>query len=261
MLTSFTLYSAYLLMLLASVHSPMHAISSRAPASPPAMRAVRAATGRIEGTVVISSALTNRRPQFRIYADPGPGAQPPAPPREGLAGEMKNVVIYLESEHGRAVAAPDSLAQARRHGTIAQSDERFTPHVLPVMQGATVDFPNEDDVFHNVFSLSSARTFDLGRYPRGDSKSVTFPKAGTVQVFCHIHGDMSAVVLVLPNPYFAVPEPTGRFIIDDVPEGDYSIVGWHERVRPIVKTVHVAAGRTTTMDFNIPVPPAPSTEP
>ena len=244
----------YLLMLFAAVHAPMHASPRLAPSR---AAAPRAATGRIEGTVEISSALSSRRPQFRIYADPGPGAVPPPTPGDGLASEMRNVVLYLEAPRGRPIAAPDSLVQAHLRGTIAQSDERFSPHVLPVMQGATVEFPNEDDVFHNVFSLSSARTFDLGRYPRGDSKSVTFSRAGTVQVFCHIHGDMSAIVLVLPNPYFATPESTGRFVIDNVPEGEYSIVGWHERIRPIVKTIRVTAGHTSTVDFNIPLPPAP----
>ena len=73
-------------------------------------------------------------------------------------------------------------------------------------------------------------------------------------MFCHIHSDMSAVVLVLPNPFFATPDASHRFTIDDVPEGDYAIVGWHERIKPIVRHVHVVAGQTATIDFNIPLP-------
>jgi len=140
---------------------------------------------------------------------------------------------------------------------MAQRDERFVPHVLPVVQGATVDFPNEDDVYHNVFSLSSAagpKGFDLGRYPKGTSRSVTFTRAGTVQVACHIHSDMSAIILVLANPYFASPDDNHHFVIDDVPEGDYTIVGWHERIKPINRRIHVTAGQTTPVDFNIPLP-------
>jgi hypothetical protein len=147
---------------------------------------------------------------------------------------------------------------------MSQRDERFAPHVLPVLQGTTVDFPNDDDVYHNVFSLSSAAGkggFDLGRYPKGASKSWTFDKAGTVQVFCHIHSDMSAVVLVLPNPFFASPDDAHRFAIDDVPDGDYTIVGWHERIRPITRKIHVAAGQTTTVDFNIPLPQGGASRP
>ena len=207
----------------------------------PAHVQIRPATGRIEGTVLLSTTLTSRRPRFRIYADPGPGSRPPARPQD----EMHNVVLYVQH-------APSSDA-APGHASMAQRDEQFVPHVLPVMRGTTVEFPNEDVVFHNVFSLSSTSTFDLGRYPRGASKSVLFEKTGAVQVFCHIHSDMSAVVLVLDNPYFAVAD-SGRYVIESVPPGDYTIVGWHERIKPVTHTVHVAAGQTAKIDFNIPIP-------
>ena len=216
------------------------------------------ATGRIEGAVVISSTLAARRPQFRIYTEPGTGGIPPAPPRDPLAAELRNVVIYLEGDTTR-LPAPAERMQRAGHGTVAQRDERFVPHVLPVLVGAKVEFPNEDDVYHNVFSLSTAagpNGFDLGRYPKGQSRTVTFARPGTVQVFCHIHSDMSASVLVLQNPYFAQPTDDRRYAIDDVPEGDYTIVGWHDRAKPVVRRVHVTAGQTSTVDFNIPVPPA-----
>ena len=223
---------------------------------PIAKAAQRPATGRIEGTVEISVSLTARRPQFRPYADPGAGSLPPAPPKDLIAAEVKNVILYLETDSARrlAVAQPEGKARA----SMAQRDERFVPHILPVLQGATVEFPNEDDVYHNVFSLSGPagrnRGFDLGRYPKGTSRSVTFSKPGIVQVFCHIHSDMSATVYVLSNPFFASPSEDHRYVIDDVPEGDYTIVGWHERIVPISKRVHVVAGQTTTLDFNIPLP-------
>lgn len=210
----------------------------------------RAATGRIEGTVEISSSLSSRRPQFRIYAEPGTGVTPPPAPRDQTAAEMKNVVIYLEGDMGRA-------GESAPHARMSQRDERFVPHILPVLQGTTVDFPNDDDIYHNVFSLSAAagpHGFDLGRYPKGQSRSVTFDRAGTVQVFCHIHSDMSAVVLVLSNPFFTTPDDAHHFAIADVPEGDYVIIGWHERIKPVTRRVHVTAGQTTTVDFNIPLP-------
>jgi plastocyanin len=223
------------------------------PSAPPAH-----GVGRIAGTVEISTVLSTRRPQFRIYAEPGSGALPPAPPSDPVAAELPNVVIYLEGDSTELPASADRIAAARR-GRVAQRGERFVPHVLAVVAGATVDFPNEDDVFHNVFSLSAAagpNGFDLGRYPRGDSRSVLFPRPGTVQVACHIHSDMSAIVLVLKNPFFASPAPDHRFAIEDVPEGDYTIVGWHERIKPIMRRVHVTAGQTTSIDFNIPLPPS-----
>lgn len=198
--------------------------------------------GRIEGEVLISTALSSRRPRFRIYSDPGPGARPPA--RE--MDEISNVVLYVEN------APADDAVPAG--GSIAQEGERFVPHVLPVLRGSLVEFPNTDDVFHNVFSLSSAKTFDLGRYPKGNSKSVVFDEPGVIQVFCHIHSDMSAVILVLANPYFTVPASNGHYSISGVPAGDYTVVGWHERIRPVRRTVHVVAGATTRLDFNIPLP-------
>jgi plastocyanin len=215
-------------------------MSSTTPAS--ASRA-RAVTGRIEGEVVISSALSSRRPRFRIYADPGPGSRPPAPE----TNEIRNVVLYVQN-------APDVDAAPTAHATMRQDDERFMPHVLPIVRGTTVDFPNADDVFHNVFSLSSTHTFDLGRYPKGSAKAVTFEKSGIVQVFCHIHSDMSAVILVLDGPHFAQPATDGRYVIDDVPPGEYTVVGWHERIKPVMRKVRVVAGETTRLDFNIPLP-------
>lgn len=204
----------------------------------------RIAGGRIEGQVLLSTTLTNRRPRFRIYSDPGAVSRPAA--NDGQ--EMRNVVLYLQN-----VGVPDGTAPAR--GTIVQKDQ-FEPHVLPVQRGAAVDFPNQDDVFHNVFSLSSAATFNLGRFPKGTSKSWLFDKSGTVQVFCQIHADMSAVILVLDNPHFAIPSDSGRYVIDNVPPGEYTVVGWHERIKPVTRTVRVTAGETTRLDFNIPIPAA-----
>ncbi|MDQ6633479.1 MAG: carboxypeptidase regulatory-like domain-containing protein [Gemmatimonadota bacterium] len=210
------------------------------------------ATGRIEGEVTISTTLSARRPRFRIYADPGPGSRPPAPAPE--AAEIRNVVLYLEP-------APALEAGAATHATMRQEDERFAPHVLPVLAGTTVDFPNGDDVFHNVFSLSSAKTFDLGRFPKGSAKSVQFDRSGVVQVFCHIHSDMSAVVLVLDNAFHTVPAADGRYTLEGVPPGEYTVVGWHERIKPISRTIRVRAGETARQDFNIPLPRGGETVP
>ena len=217
--------------------------SRRAPA------VARAATGRIEGDVVISKSLTARRARFRIYAGDGAAALPPA---RDTVDERHNVIIYLTSSATPPDDAGATVADDR--AKIRQLGERFVPHVVPVRRGSTVEFPNDDPVFHNVFSLSTAKAFDLGRYPRGASKSLTFDRAGVVQVFCHIHADMSAIILVLDTPLFARPDSTGRFVLDGVPPGDYTIVGWHERIRPVTRVVHVEAGRTSAVDFNIPLP-------
>jgi plastocyanin len=240
--------------------------ASRLPAATPHIPDIpRADVGRIFGNVVISSALTAKRPRFRIYTEAGPGAVPPPPPRSDIPSELRNVVVYLGG-NGRAgsdLAQAGTIAAATldsmRRGVMAQTQERFEPHVLSLLQDGRVDFPNRDDVYHNVFSLSRVKTFDLGRYPTGSSKSVTFTKPGVVQVFCHIHSDMSGIVFVLPNPFFARPDTVGSYAIDDIPVGDYTIVGWHERTKPVSLRVHVAAGQTTRVDFNLPLerPPEP----
>jgi plastocyanin len=175
-------------------------------------------------------------------------------PANELTAELKNVVVFLRADgpaRSATPAGPDSVA------VMAQLRERFDPHVLPVLQGTRVEFPNYDDVYHNVFSLSRAGTFDLGRYPRGASRSVTFDRAGVVQVFCHIHADMSGIVMVLPNAFFTAPDTTGRYALEHVPAGEYTIVGWHERTRPVSYRVRVVAGQTTTIDFQLPLGATP----
>jgi hypothetical protein len=220
------------------------ALAIVAPAPAP-HRVDRRATGRIEGAVEISPSLTARRPQYRFYADPGSGSLPPAPPRDPVAAELRNVVIYLEGDSARLWSLAQS-PEPRMRTTIAQRDERFVPHVRAVVQGATVDFPNEDDVFHNVFSLSAAasqngRGFDLGRYPRGSSRSVTFVSRVSFKCSAHSrrHGAFSYGCL---QPVLRVPSDDHRFVIDDVPEGDYTIVGW--RTHQADHQTHPRLGRT-----------------
>jgi len=211
-------------------------------------------TGRIRGSVVLSHALAARRtPRFRIYADVGPGSTPPSAPAADLKGENANVVVYLELDPAKVLAG--GTGPAHPPPVMTQKDEQFWPHVLPIVAGTTVDFPNRDDVFHNVFSLSGTKTFDLPKYPAGSSRSVTFPRVGVVNVFCHIHADMSAVILVRDNPYFISPDTTGSFTLDGIPPGDYRLVAWHERIKPISIGVKIVAGQTTPVLFNIPLPP------
>lgn len=208
--------------------------------------------GRISGTVVLSHALAGRRPRFRIYADAERGSTPPSKPAPDLKDEYANVVVYLELDPARALAAGSNPAMPKP--SLVQHGEQFIPHVLGIVQGTTVDFPNEDDVFHNIFSLSGTRTFDLPKYPAGSSRSVTFPRHGVVNVFCHIHADMSAVILVRDNPYFVSPDTSGAFSLDGIPPGDYTLVAWHERINPVTRKVRIVGGQTTAVSFNIPLP-------
>ena len=127
----------------------------------------------------------------------------------------------------RRRAAPSKSASPGAR-VMDQRNETFVPHVLGVTAGTVVDFPNSDRTFHNVFSLSRAKRFDLGRYAAGRSKSVRFDRPGVVRVFCDIHSHMNAFVLVFSHPFFDVTDADGRFRIDNVPAGTYTVVGWYE---------------------------------
>jgi plastocyanin len=164
--------------------------------------------------------------------------------------EIKNVVVYLKD-------VPYRGALATRRVEMNQDHETFVPHVLAVTRGSTIDFPNEDPIYHNVFSLSSAASFNLGRYPTGQSRRQPMTKAGIVKVYCQIHSHMSATILVFDHPYFTIPELDGSFELTNVPPGDYGIVGWHERVGERITTVHVDRGRTVTVDLSLPVDERP----
>jgi plastocyanin len=160
--------------------------------------------------------------------------------------EIRNVVVYLKD-----VAFSGSMSPVK--AVLRQEHETFMPHVLPIMRGSTVEFPNDDPIFHNVFSLSSAASFDLRRYPRGQSRSQQFPKPGIVKVYCHIHSHMSATIVVLDHPYFTIPETDGTFELPNVPPGEYTVVGWHERVGERRARVRVERGRAATVDLSLPV--------
>jgi len=203
--------------------------------------------GAIKGTVHITDKLTGQRMRFRLY----PGFKPsPAPAeRDPREEEWRNVVLYLKS----APPGKSNTDASTLKLTMAQEGETFIPHVLPILVGSTVEFPNHDPIFHNVFSLSGAKTFDLGRYPRGDSRSVTFDQVGIIPVFCHIHSDMSAIIMVLDNPYFTVPGAGGRYRIGNIPPGTYTLVAWHERSKPVEKQVEVIDDHTLELDITVPI--------
>jgi len=210
------------------------------------------ATGGIIGKVVLSPRLTSRQVRFHLYPDAVAADtrhKPPAPPNE-----LRNVVVYVEyAPSATATTAANVSPAATPVPAIRQEDLTFVPHVLAVTKGTEVEFPNTDPVFHNVFSLSRAESFDLGRYPKGASKRVRFDSSGVVKVFCHIHSDMSAIVVVLDNPFFVSPDVDGSYVIDGLPPGDYKVTGWHERAHPVTLRVHVDAGKRSPADFNIPL--------
>jgi plastocyanin len=157
-------------------------------------------------------------------------------------------VVYLENG---PTGAFDDRPAARVQMT--QRDETFIPHVLAVRVGTTVDFPNEDETYHNVFSLSKVRRFDLGRYAAGHSKPVRFDRAGVVRVFCDIHSHMNAFVLVFNHRFFDTTDAGGRYEIGAVPPGRYTVLAWHDgSVRDSRVVTVPEGGQTVELDFVLP---------
>jgi plastocyanin len=178
-----------------------------------------AINGTIRGRVELpsSSTRTERRPAVTQLGGTRAEHQHPD------AADRQVSVVYLERAPRGAFGERDE-----RHVRLDQRNERFVPHVLAITVGSVVDFPNNDRTYHNVFSLSEARSFDLGRYAAGNSKSVRFDRPGIVRVFCDIHSHMNAFILVFAHRYFAVTDADGRYRIDNVPPGTYTVSMWNE---------------------------------
>jgi hypothetical protein len=119
--------------------------------------------------------------------------------------------------------------------------------------GSVVSFPNFDPIFHNVFSLSKSKSFDLGYYPEGQTRKVRFERPGVVQVFCHLHANMSAAVVVTPNGWFARPARDGSFVLRSVPAGQHTVVLWHKSAGFFRQKVELAQGSSVHAAFEIPI--------
>jgi plastocyanin len=172
------------------------------------------ANGTIRGRVDLRQPLADSVPRTSV-ADLGMAA-----PRAPID---RRSVVYLDPAPR---AAFDTREEPRPR--MDQRNETFVPHVLAIVSGTTVDFPNSDQTYHNVFSLSKTRSFDLGRYAVGRTKSVRFDRPGIVRVFCDIHSHMSAFILVFSHRYFSVVDDEGRYRLENVPPGTYTVMAWNE---------------------------------
>ena len=159
--------------------------------------------------------------------------------------ELERVSVYLEG----APAATSGAVTA----VLKQKNRRFLEETVVVPAGSKVSFPNLDPIFHNVFSLSRTRTFDLGNYSRNQTRLVKFPKPGIVRVYCHLHPNMSATVVVTPNRWAARPDAAGRYTPSGVPPGDDTVVAWHKSGGIFRRNIRVVEGRNGDLDFMIPI--------
>jgi len=162
--------------------------------------------------------------------------------------DYSGVVVWLDPTSGTT-----GVPVAPHHAEMIQKNKTFLPHVLAITVGTTVDFPNRDPIFHNAFSNYNGQIFDVALYPPGTSKSIAFRREGVVRVFCNIHPSMSAVILVLKSPYFAVSDKRGSVRIPDVPAGSYQLHVFHERATEqtlagLTRSVEIPAG-----DLDLPV--------
>jgi plastocyanin len=227
----------------ALLSSASFATSASSSGSGPALstgrrESARAASGAIRGRVELRRAPTptTRRP---TVAELGAPADPDR-------ADRTRSIVYLETAPRGAF---EQIEPARV--VMDQRNETFVPHVLAITTGTIVDFPNSDRIYHNVFSLSKTARFDLGRYEVGHSKSVRFDRPGIVRVFCEIHSHMNAFILVFSHRFFAMTDAEGRYRIDNVPPGSYSLVAWNEGVASESRAVVVPDGAATEVDFTL----------
>ena len=190
-------------------------------------------------------------------------------PGQAMAGKITGIVKTkgLRSPADILVyvvkAPPVQEDLSRTKFIMDQQNLTFNPHILPVPVGATVHFPNNDKVDHNIFSLSRTKKFNLGSYKTGESKTVTFDKPGIVELRCDVHAEMAAYIMVLKNPYFAVTDDQGRFEIPDskqleqsgikgikdLPEGNYILKTWHEKLKTQKQKITIPKNGDVTVEI------------
>jgi plastocyanin len=202
--------------------------------APAVARPDPATTGVVSGTIAFPAVQPRRRRRGR-YPGQAPGSDANGAPSDVLPG-----VVYIEDVTGDPVTGVSARME--------QEGIAFDPPVLPVRVGTTVAFPNLDPVYHNVLSYSTAKRFDLGRYAKGEARTVTFDQPGVVRLACEIHQQMRGFVVVLAQPHFVVTAGN-RFHLEGVPPGTHRLALWHDRFTLEPVTVEVEAGRSTTVQL------------
>lgn len=158
--------------------------------------------------------------------------------------ELRDFVVYIDGPAAEKPAKPVIKM-------ITQKGVTFNPRVTPIMAGTIIEWPNQDEIYHNVFSISEAKQFDLELYKSPEIKRVPFDKPGRVDVFCSIHTTMNCIILVLENPWFALSDANGRYSITNVPPGTYKLKAWHERLPIVTKEVVVPASGDLKVDITL----------
>jgi plastocyanin len=214
-----------------------------------AMTAASVFAADITGTVTVKQRLTRPSVTAAISMyERGPAVELGRDAEsDPLAAERARVVIWIENSGGEFTGGGNLQARMQ------QVNRRFDPDIVVIPRGSSVTFPNMDPIFHNVFSLSMPKSFDLGNYPKGDTRTVVFPKPGIINVSCRLHPNMAGVVVVTPNHWYARAGRDGQFALRDLPPGKYTVVAWHKSAKAIRREVQVEEGRNAVVDFLVPV--------
>ena len=168
--------------------------------------------------------------------------------------EIHEFVVYIVGPVRTNLVVPaPAPVQVVTTRKINQKGAMFSPRIMPIMVGTTVEWPNQDEIYHNVFSISDAKPFDLGLYKHPETKRVTFDQVGRVDAFCSIHKTMNCIVLVLENPFFAATDSKGSYSIPNVPAGAYKLKAWHERLPSQVREITVPESGEVRVDFTLGV--------
>jgi plastocyanin len=214
-----------------------------------------ASAGDVHGRALVTKRLSKKALSPIVYNLRGTAA-PPAPLDTEPVNEFDRMVVILEAEKNAGKDAGKDGADLPPKPPVTESlnqrGARFEPDLIVVPTGSTVEFPNSDPIFHNVFSLSKAQPFDLGYYPKGQSRAVKFNNPGVVQVYCHIHANMYAAIVVTASPWFEKPSSDGSFSFANIPAGRYRLTVWH-KIAGLHK-VNVEVPETGSVDVAIRIP-------
>ena len=194
----------------------------------------------------LESALSNMKKEIRTDVNVPNGGKITGTVKCSRVRHSGDAVVFLENVGDNKFDAPTE------HGMVDQLNLIFVPHVMAVQRGTTVDFPNNDLVRHNVFSPPDCcNQFNLGTYDIGVSKPFTFNNSCEVPLLCNVHAEMSAYIVVLDNPYFAVTSRDGSFTIDNVPPGTYVLKSWHAKLKSVTENVTVESGQTAEVSLKL----------
>ncbi len=166
--------------------------------------------------------------------------------------DLGPVIVYLDALPGQTPSE-----RPRAVPTVSQRNAQFSPTFLAVAAGDSVSMPNNDAIYHNVFSYSKPNQFDLGLYPGGESRSVLFAHPGVVKIYCSIHESMSGTIFVAPSPWFERVGPDGTFALAGVPPGSYRLRTWSEKLPESSRSVRIAPGATLSVELSLGASPGP----